>query len=185
MPSNKLSTPKNQKGIALVISLIMLLLITMLALFSMQGTVLEEKMSGNSLDKSMAFHAAESALRAGEDYLEGLSIVPQSSFSDTGNSDGLWTEADAGTTPRWEEDIWSNNAKSKSVTTSLSNLASNPRYIIEYLTEIIEEEDLVNLNNIGETTGSGSINVFRITAYGVGGSANARAFLQTTYGKKI
>ena len=58
---------------------------------------------------------------------------------------------------------------------------------IPYAKETINNAhiDVVNLNNIGETTGSGSINVFRITAYGVGGSANARVFLQTTYGKKI
>jgi type IV pilus assembly protein PilX len=185
MRINNMCLPIKQQGIALFISLIMLLLMTMLALFSMQGTVLEEKMSANSLDRSIAFNAAEAALRAGEVYLAGLAIIPDSKFTTTGNADGLWEEAAAGATPRWEEDIWSNNAKSKAVTTGLSGLASNPRYIIENITEVLEDEDELNLNNIKESTGSGSVGIYRITAYGVGGSANARVLLQTTYGKRI
>ncbi|MFD2231553.1 pilus assembly PilX family protein [Alkalimarinus sediminis] len=176
---------KRQKGIALFITLVMLLIMTLLALYSMQGTILEEKMSGNSRDRSMAFQAAEAALRSGEAYLAAQTIIPTSSFTSTGNADGLWTQAAAGASPRWEANIWSDNTKSKAVSTSLSGLASNPRYIIEYITEVVEEEDKVNLQNIGETTGSGSVNIYRITAYGVGGSANARVLLQTTYGKKI
>lgn len=57
---------RKQRGVALVIVLILLLVMTLLGLASMRGTLLEERMSANLLDRSLAFQAAEAALRDGE-----------------------------------------------------------------------------------------------------------------------
>lgn len=56
-----------QKGAALIISLIFLLVLSIIAVSSMQGTTLQEKMSGNLKDSYSAFNAAEAALLEGED----------------------------------------------------------------------------------------------------------------------
>src|SRR3546814_12700111 len=66
---NKARLPRSaaqQRGVALVIVLILLLVMTLLGLASMRGTLLEERMSGNLFDRSLAFQAAEAALRPGE-----------------------------------------------------------------------------------------------------------------------
>lgn len=58
---------RQQTGAVLIVGLIFLLVMTMLGLTAMQTTTLEEKMSGNMRDRSVAFQAAELALRVGED----------------------------------------------------------------------------------------------------------------------
>jgi len=55
-----------QNGAALFVSLIMLLLITLLAVSSMQSSIVQEKMTANQYDSQIAFQAAEAALRRGE-----------------------------------------------------------------------------------------------------------------------
>ena len=54
-------------GVALLVSLLMLLTITLLALAGLRDAVLQEHMSGNLHARGLAFQAAESALRDGED----------------------------------------------------------------------------------------------------------------------
>lgn len=55
-----------QRGVALVVVLILLLVMTLLGLSSMRGTLLEERMSGIMYDRGLAFQAAEAALREAE-----------------------------------------------------------------------------------------------------------------------
>lgn len=55
-----------QRGVALVVSLILLVLATLIGLASVRGTNLQERMSSNMYDRSLAFQRAEAALRAGE-----------------------------------------------------------------------------------------------------------------------
>ena len=55
-----------QSGIVLIVSLFVLVLLTIIGVSGMKVTSLEEKMAGNDRDQSIAFQAAEAALRAGE-----------------------------------------------------------------------------------------------------------------------
>lgn len=55
-----------QRGATLLISLILLLIITVLAISSMREVTLEERIVGNLRDQQAAFNGAESALREGE-----------------------------------------------------------------------------------------------------------------------
>lgn len=63
-------TPRDQNGAALIVSLIILLVLTLLGVASMQTTTLEERMAGNLRDTSVSFEAAEAGLRSAEGYLE-------------------------------------------------------------------------------------------------------------------
>jgi type IV pilus assembly protein PilX len=63
-PRNRYST---QRGVALVVSLILLVVATLLGLAGIRGTNLQERMSANLYDRSLAFQRAEAALRAAED----------------------------------------------------------------------------------------------------------------------
>ena len=53
-----------QRGIALVVALILLLLITLVGLAAMRGTLMQQKMSSNLYDRQVALQNAEAALRA-------------------------------------------------------------------------------------------------------------------------
>ncbi|SFK23280.1 pilus assembly PilX family protein [Rhodanobacter glycinis] len=60
------SMARAQQGIALVVALILLLLITLVGLASVRGTIMQNKMASNQYDRQIAFQSAEAGLRAGE-----------------------------------------------------------------------------------------------------------------------
>jgi type IV pilus assembly protein PilX len=66
--SNRCMTayPRQQRGVALIIALVLLVVATLIGLAASRGTLLQERMSGNTFDRSLAFQSAESALRAAE-----------------------------------------------------------------------------------------------------------------------
>ncbi|KXJ32826.1 MULTISPECIES: pilus assembly PilX family protein [unclassified Pseudomonas] len=84
---NKL--PGQQNGAVLIVTLIMLLLMTLLAIGSMRGTVLQERMAGNLRDENLAFQAAEMAQRDAEQAAKNKSIAEWQSTATTDN----WTDA--------------------------------------------------------------------------------------------
>jgi type IV pilus assembly protein PilX len=58
--------PGRQRGTILVVSLLLLLVMTVLALSASQTTRLQERMAGNARDLDLAFQAAEAGLREAE-----------------------------------------------------------------------------------------------------------------------
>ncbi|MFY0728542.1 pilus assembly PilX family protein [Pseudomonas sp. NFX15] len=57
---------RNQRGMALLVSLVFLLLLTLIGLSSMQSATLQEKMAGSVALRNQSFQNAEAALRVGE-----------------------------------------------------------------------------------------------------------------------
>lgn len=86
---NKL--PGQQNGAVLIVTLIMLLLMTLLAIGSMRGTVLQERMAGNLRDENLAFQAAEMAQREAEQKAKNKSVADWQSTAATDD----WTNAAA------------------------------------------------------------------------------------------
>ncbi|MBK7541912.1 MAG: hypothetical protein IPN66_02220 [Candidatus Competibacteraceae bacterium] len=64
-----LGGPVRQKGAALVVGLILLVVITLIGVSAMQSTTLQEKMAGNLRDSNLSFQAAEVGLRFCENIL--------------------------------------------------------------------------------------------------------------------
>ncbi|MGE3106596.1 MAG: PilX N-terminal domain-containing pilus assembly protein [Lysobacterales bacterium] len=87
-----------QRGAALVVVLILLLLMTLLGLASLRGTLLEERMGANSLDRSLGFQAAEAALRQAETALRALPVFPPA-----GCVAGLCAAPVGGAPDRWTD----------------------------------------------------------------------------------
>jgi type IV pilus assembly protein PilX len=73
---------RHQKGVALIVSLILLVLATLIGLAGVRTTNLQEHMSANMYDRSLAFQRAESALRAGES-----AITANGNINDLGGVD--------------------------------------------------------------------------------------------------
>ena len=198
---NPLSPRSRQRGAALVTSLIILLILTILGVSAMSGSSLEEMMAGNLRDQSVAFDAAEAALRDGERRIESWGGVRPIAATDTTTISELYIDgvvlpsavapcADYGECP-FDLNIWGDvttlawgtGTSGLAQAYSLGNLSSTapPLYIIEEL---------------GDITGSGSadwragvsrsgITMYRITARGSGLSGNSVVLLQITYGKRF
>lgn len=119
--------PRRQRGVALIVSLVLLVVITLLGVASLRGVVLEERMASNQYDRSIAFQAAEAALREGEAIAESTKPTP----TGTTCTDGVCPTPAAADTPRWEDDDFDGW---KAATSSLGDLAGDsPEYIIEFL----------------------------------------------------
>ncbi|SCZ46720.1 MULTISPECIES: PilX N-terminal domain-containing pilus assembly protein [unclassified Pseudomonas] len=56
----------SQQGMALLVSLVFLLLLTLIGLSSMQSATLQEKMTSSVMQRNQSFQIAEAALRVGE-----------------------------------------------------------------------------------------------------------------------
>lgn len=66
----------HQCGLSLLLALLLLAIISVVAVGSMQNANLQERIAGNSRDRSLAYNAAESAIREAEEYLDTDDVLP-------------------------------------------------------------------------------------------------------------
>ena len=158
-----------------MISLIFLVLLTLPAVSAMHGTILQERMAGNTRDRMLAFQAAEAALRKAESLLgasglpsgTGMYMVPATSPAAAYTSAQQWDTAYP----------WSTSAATLGSGTLV--VASQPLYVIERMTTTSPATaPLVEDITFGATVGHG---YFRITSRGVGATSNAAVILQEYY----
>ncbi len=177
---NKQLNFHRHSGVALFISLVLLLVLTIIGVSAVQTTSLEVRMTRNTHDSTLAFQSAESALRDAEAQIEG--IVSTAGFTDAGNN-GLYNVSDLGTTEHWQAaNVWT-GANSIEAGTGVAGVAAAPRYIIEHVASVLLEDNAYQLDDPYAAAAADRIEMFRITAQGVGGSANARVLLQSSYGR--
>ncbi len=75
-PARRPLPPHRRRGATLVVVLILLLIMTLLGLASLRGTMLEERMTSNLLDRSLGFQVAEAGLREAEASLDPNPTFP-------------------------------------------------------------------------------------------------------------
>lgn len=181
-----------QRGSTLIVSLLMLLLLTLVGVAGMKDTLLQEKMVGNVLDREIALQAAESALRAAEDALDNPLALTMT------NSGGLYDTmepANASLLMRTgtENAFWSGwawTANSVAYPATLDGVLNPPRYVIEQLDPALSDRSSYPAAAAGIVTDTGFGEVkevatvlpdYRVTAWGVGRSADAVVILQATF----
>lgn len=185
MAVNSISIHSRQSGVALIMSLVMLLILTILGLSSVESTSMQQRMSLNARDNDLAFQAAESAIREAEAYLSvNTSLLPFQNSNTAGRYDAPANGNVDLSTFDWTT-AGNDSRGYATVSTNISGVATQPEYIIEWVKTVISQEDTLNLSNIGQSTGSGRTQIFRVTAYGTGGTDTAHVMIQTTYGKKF
>jgi type IV pilus assembly protein PilX len=171
---------KNQRGVALFISLVLLLVLTIIGVSAVQTTSLEERMARNTNDSVLAFESAEVALRNAENFLRNN--VNSTALFPPGGNNGLWKSSDYLQTERWQQaNVWTGTNSVKLPANTVSGVADQPRYIIEWVATVQRSE---NPYQMTQSTNAlfDRIEIFRITARGVGGTNNARVLLQSTFG---
>lgn len=60
-----MSSGRPQRGVALIVALVLLILVTLIGLAAVRGTTTQQRMTANFYDRSIAFQSAEAALAAG------------------------------------------------------------------------------------------------------------------------
>ncbi len=171
---------KNQRGVALFISLVLLLVLTIIGVSAVQTTSLEERMARNTHDSVLAFEAAEVALRTGEAFLRDN--VNSTALFPAGGNNGLWKASDYGQPEHFEQaGIWTGANSVQLPNNTINGVAEQPRYIIEWVASV-QRTDNPYLQGSSYAALFDRIEIFRITARGVGGTTNARVLLQSTFG---
>lgn len=169
--------PQKQRGAVLIVSLVILMVITMLAVGSMQNTMLEEKMAGNSSDRNLAFQSTESAVREAEVFIEG--IVSLGNFD---GSSGLHSRTDSEPS-FYDVATWSDASYHMVAGTDFGSY-EHPRYYIKHFTTVAGTAGSLNMSGYGDNKGTGDVTIFRITARGTGASTDsAEVILRTQYGR--
>ncbi|QNP40956.1 pilus assembly PilX family protein [Lysobacter solisilvae (ex Woo and Kim 2020)] len=167
--------PQRQRGAStLIIVLLLLLVAAMIGLASLRGTLMEENMSASVRDRSLAFQAAEAALREGE-----LLAATKPALPASGCAKGLCAKPDPAAAPVWDDaSVW-NDAPQAVVT--LGGQTARPRYIVELLASNVPPRSSCTTSNvIGESSCSGTESRYRITALSQA-EGRAEVMLQSVY----
>ncbi len=167
--------PRAQQGAALFVSLILLLVLTITAVSSMQGTLLQEKMVSAQRDGQIAFEGAEHALREAEALLRGATLP------DFDNTDGLYDEdgdapvgAELFAAATWDGDA--TTAASMPQSGGKNLLAEAPRYFIQRLDPAsltLNTQLDLNVENYSNSDGEAKVHAYRIVARSTGTSGQA------------
>ena len=199
--------PRRQRGAILIISLMFLVVLTMLALTTMGGITLEERMAGQYRDLNVAFQAAESALRDAERDIWGTGVTgatlrapiisgrtgfgdgsdtPNGTCTNNTNATYGWGLCYASATgpfpPVTTADLRPTTAIAVPYArytgaTALPSVAAQPRYIIEAIWLNIVPTPTLT----SLTPIAGVTTYYRITAQGIGVNPNSRITLQEMY----
>jgi type IV pilus assembly protein PilX len=190
-----------QRGVALIVSLILLLVVTIIGLAAIRLTSTQEKMAGNAVDRTQAFQVAEATLQfAAATILPPANPPDPASFSapsvtDCANSSCRDNPAapDSGIPPSaWIFPPTTQNANSgpDKIVVLYGN---NPSYLIQYMgTCSVDGGNFQFTNDQNNQGGGGSLktagNCYRITARANSPEANgapsqnrAQVVLQAIY----
>jgi type IV pilus assembly protein PilX len=178
----KTLTHNKQQGVALVISLIILVSLTMLGLTSMQRTTTDLAIAGNQRESGLMFQAAEAGLIVSENRI--VTSTSNGDFNDA--TEGLYTvppnDPSYTSINYLAKTTWADNV-SGTAGTAL-NAYEQPRYLAEYLGDRSQNAlAAVNIGGYGEQQTGKVVSIYRATARGVGLTGNSFRFVQSYFGK--
>lgn len=171
-----------QRGAILVVSLLLLLVMTVLALTASQTTRLQERMAGNARDLDLAFQAGEAGLRGAEKRID-QALAPKGvkdlnkclqdedfdpEACDAVDRPGATLDYRVQTQPWWDENALALDA-------SLYAVMQEPQFITEVRADITD-----TLSIGGSTPKSGTV-YYVNTSRAVGATDTAVTVVETTY----
>lgn len=149
-----------QQGSALIAGLVLLLVITMIAVTGMRNTLLQERMTGNMLDRNLAFQAAEAALRHGQ-----MNLDPNEAAE----------PVDAPADPlAWEERLTNGGTTYSPPDPDRFGVYAMPRFYIEAV-------PVPSVDALAADEALQNQDLYRITVRAQGGSPEAVVILQATF----
>ncbi len=173
---------QKQRGVVLVIALIVLMALSLIGLITLQSSAVQERISSNMRQMSIAMQTADSALREAEAVIAAQDMSNLTTLYTTSCTNGLCT---TGAAPDpFDSSTWT-GSKSQQVTQSYLAPIVAPRYYIEYMGSYsLGSGSSVMSSSYGDTSavGSSTANIFRVVARGTGGG-KAQIIYQSYYQK--
>lgn len=156
--------PTRQRGVALIVALVLLLVVTVIGLASMRGTSLQERMSANMFDRSLAFQRSEGALRGAERAITNNWQITTLGGEDCAGSDDC---VNAGTTAFSDGgDNWTDVGEAFLVNDDRS--PGTPQYHIQFMGTGVAPNSLglsenADFGNYGNTYPPDNVAYYRVT----------------------
>ena len=175
-----------QKGVALILSMVILLVLTVLAVASMRMGTLQERMTHNLRESTIALNGAESALSDGEAWINQVVLAT----GKTPEAQGSCGSPCNTPVSVWREDIpelnasWvTMNGRQLDQPGDLTLVSGPPRYVVEELTFDPARADSSLVIQSGlERSGQ---QYFRVTANSPGRNTLTQAVLQSIYATRF
>lgn len=175
---------KKQKGVVLIMAMVILFAMTLIGITSMNTTSLEDRIASNYRDKQVAFQAAEAALRQGE---QDTRTITNTAFTEanygTACPNGLCDCRDKNVfcVTYWIDNVptktdvaWNISSTHRTYSTALAGVSTKAKYIIEF-------KGYICPTSASCTPGAGDPKMFRVTALATGRTNSSKVMLQSTY----
>lgn len=163
-------------------SLLFLLLLTLIGITSMNTGILQERMAGNMRDLDIAFQAAETSLRYGEDQLTALD--PNVVCADAPvagpvpDANGVWASGMVDhDNPAWWS-TWGVLLQQDAVK-QVAEASEDPRHAVEWLERVRDSAGNLDPDAYGKLPPSKLH--YRVTARGVGKTPAAQVVLRNAH----
>jgi type IV pilus assembly protein PilX len=171
--SESITKNSRQHGVALIISLIILVIMTLLGMAAIRMITSEERMATNAYDRNIAFQATEATLKTIENLIEAEKPTPAAG-SDCSLLGSIMTcGAPAATaTARWLDTAFTSWKDANTIGTG--SLAVTPKYIVEYLGDTFACRP-------GDSSDPNNCKRYRITAQTAGTAGRSSVMLQSVY----
>lgn len=126
---------RDQRGVALVVSLLLLIIVAIVGLAAVRGTIMQQKMSSNAFDREQAFQAAEAALRVATAVLPTAPNQVARNCQTLAKSPNPCLNNPFTDTTLPANSVYSVNSGSGSSTTFTASTvaAARPQYVIEFM----------------------------------------------------
>lgn len=156
------SLKRRNQGFALIVTMLVLLILTILVINSVRSSIMNEQMAGSYLDRNRALFAAEQALRQGEALLltNGEKCLAGCDVA-AGSVDLSSTQVNSIPTG------WDAGKASRTATLATTGQGTSATF------------QIVQLNDSLRANGKGACKAYSIIARGVGLDSRAGAHLQT------
>ena len=178
------SPSPRQEGMALVIALVFLVLLTVIGIAALGSNILQQRMTFGSAERNAALQSADSALLAGENWISTQTAQPVgtcTSTSSTCTSPAIWARYGQATPPVGLTQLttgsfWTGYGQSFGYT--IPNAYLQPQYVIEDL-----GHDNSGSLAVGQSPPGYQTYYFQVTARGYGAQNTSSALVQSVYAK--
>jgi len=195
MNKSRVALKSTQRGATLVIALLLMVMIALYGIPAAMNSIQNERMTGNTRQRDLAFQFAEHALNGADTWIVSKTaaymekLAPASTTCPSGNADPKtddWVLIDgqchSNNVAYWQAFNWEGtNVRTATMIGALPNGGDAvTRYIVERMPDVTYCDGKVLTG--GTCTGVTAIkHYYRITARGVGQDSNAVVILQTMY----
>jgi len=159
---NDRATAASQRGVSLIVAMVMLIVLTLIGVSSMNTAITELKMAGSMQQQTVALNRADELLRVGEEDVETIVKNP-SAFDFSNPGDGYYVTAD--NIDVFDLD-WANLNPNQGANTG-------DVYVTEYLGPKAIPGESVKVSTDGRIIG-GAVHTFRITSRSATGKGALR-----------